>query len=229
MSTRSIDRLVEEHVRRWELEQRQADRPPQPCVALSRAPRSGADELGRAIAERLDFEFFGIEIVDLMARESGIQPRLIEGLDEHVRTAIDRYVGDAFRIGAVTESAYLRQLVRTLATLGERGRAVILGRGSPYVLKPKRTLRVLVTAPRSFRLERLARESALSGEGASAQLEREDNERREFLGHHFGVDPDDPTLYDLVVNTGTLGLDAATALVADALARKPGMSARPGR
>jgi hypothetical protein len=33
--------------------------------------------------------------------------------------------------------------VTTLATLGEQGRAVILGRGAPFVLSPDRTLRVL--------------------------------------------------------------------------------------
>ena len=44
-------------------------------------------------------------------------------------------------------------------------------------------------------------------------------ERREFLRHHFGVDPYDPTLYDLTVNTDTLGIDTSVSLVVDALRR----------
>lgn len=221
MAVRSIDGLVERQGRLWELERRRPVFPTHPpCVALSRQPRSGGAELGQRVADKLDFGFFGTEIVEQMARELGIQRQLVALLDEHVRSSIDRYVADAFRREAVTESTYLHQLVRTLATLGEGGRAVILGRGSAYILKPERTLRVLVIAPRTFRLERLAAELELGRESADEQLEREDTERREFVGHHFGVDPDDPSLYDLVVNTGTLGFDLASALIVEALRSK---------
>ncbi len=77
-----------------------------------------------------------------------------------------------------------------------------------------------MVAPRSYRLARLAIDTKLGENEAEEQLEREDAERREFIGHHFGVNPDDPTLYDLVVNTATLGLDGASALVVDALRSK---------
>ena len=48
-------------------------------------------------------------------------------------------------------------------------------------------------------------------------LDREDASRREFLVHHFGRDPDDPTHYDLMLNLGTLSMDAAAALLVDAV------------
>ena len=220
MTARSIKELVERQGRRWELEQRRPTSGAAPCIALSRLPRSGAAELGHMVADKLEFGFFGIEIVEQIARELGIQRQMIALLDEHVRNVIDRYVADSFRRKAVTESTYLRQLLRTLTTLGEGGGAVILGRGSPYVLRPERTLRVLVVASTPHRLARLAAEAKLGEKEAAELLEREDAERREFIGHHFGVNPDDPTLYDLVVNSETLGLDAASALVVDALRSK---------
>jgi hypothetical protein len=49
------------------------------------------------------------------------------------------------------------------------------------------------------------------------ELDREDASRREFLEHHFGRDPDDPTHYDLMLNLGTLSMDAAAALLVDAM------------
>ena len=45
-------------------------------------------------------------------------------------------------------------------------------------------------------------------------------DRIEFLRRDFGVAPNDPQLYDLVVNTATLGHDAATALVVEAHRRR---------
>ena len=224
MAARGIDAMVERQGRRFELERRGQVPQAPPCVALSRLPRSGGADLGRRLAEQLHFDFFGIEIVDRMARELGIERRVVAELDEHVRSAVDRYLTDSFRPRAVNEAQYLQRLVRILAAIGEGGGAVILGRGSCYVLPPERTLRVLVVAPRAYRIERLARELGLSPGEADHRLDEEDAERRHFIGHHFGVDPDTSTQYDLVVNTGTLGLEAARALVTDALHSKVGSS-----
>jgi cytidylate kinase len=216
-----VEALVERQARRWHVAHRSAEsRPPAPCVALSRRPHSGAAEIGQRVARQLDFGFFGIEIVDRIAREHHVQRALVEGLDERARSLIERYVTDTFTRRAFTETEYLRYLVRVLATLGERGRAVILGRGSPYVLAPERTLRVLVTAPQAARAARLASSRGIEGPEAAEVLEREDAERREFLRQHFHLDPDDPLHYDLVVNTGTLGIGAAAELVVDAVHRR---------
>jgi cytidylate kinase len=222
MSTpRSLDALVEHQVRRWDIERRPGmPRPRGPCVALSRQPGSGGASLGRRIAEWLDYGFFGIEIVDQIAREQGIQRRLVTGLDEHLRGVIDRYVADAFRSRPFTEGDYLQHVVRTVATLGERGMAVILGRGAAFILPPEQALRVLVVAPTPARIERLVKARGLSTEEGVKRLEQEDDDRLAFLRHHFGVEADDPRLYDLVVNTGTFGIDAAAALVVEALRRR---------
>jgi cytidylate kinase len=189
---------------------------PRACIALSRFPGSGAAALGIDVARRLDFDFFGIEIVDRMARDSGLPRRLAAAFDERVRNSIERYVVDAFREGAFVETDYLRHLVRTIRSIGESGSAVLLGRGAPYILPAERALRVLVVAPRKTRLENLAKALGLDVTHAEQQLIREDEERRRFLGHHFRVDPDDPTRYDLVVNTGMLGHDAACEAVVSA-------------
>jgi cytidylate kinase len=212
---RLLDELVDQHVRRWELENRRpAAR--RPCLALSRLPHSGAEELGARVAKELGYDYFDIELVDYIAREQHVQRRLLEALDERVRSAVERYVIDAFRTAAFTESDYLRCVVRAVTAIGERGGAVILGRGAPYVLRAGDNLRVLVVAEVDVRAERLARAEGLGAAEARRELTRLDAERRAFLSQ-FGVDPDAAGLYDLVVNTGTLGLDAATRLVLAAL------------
>jgi cytidylate kinase len=134
-----------------------------------------------------------------------------------VRSAIERYLVDAFRAQRFTESDYLRQVVETIAVLGERGGAVILGRGSAFILPAERALRVLVAAPRAARLERLAKQEGLAPEQAEFRLEALDAERREFLLHHFQRDPDAAEHYDLALNLGTLSQDAALDLLEDAL------------
>ncbi len=212
---------MDRQARRWEVERRASvPLPRSPCVALSRLPASGGAEVGRRVADWLDYGFFGREIVDQIAREQGVQRQLVAGLDEHVRGVIERYVADAFRSRPYTENDYLRHVVRTMATLGQRGMAVILGRGCAFCLPPEQALRVLVVAPASVRAERLARERGLSPEQAAERLAEEDRDHYEFLQRDFGVDYRDPALYDLVVNTATLGIDGAAALVVEALRRR---------
>jgi cytidylate kinase len=216
----SIEDIVDRQMRRWDYEQRQAPIPKAPCVAISRQRGSGGAELGRRVAERLDYGFFDREIVEQVAREAKVQRGLVAGLDEHVRSTIDRYVMDAFLLRSFKESDYLRRLVHVVATLGERGHAVILGRGATFILPADQALRVRVVAPRALRVERVAERRKLAPEQAAEEVDRKDAQQRAFLTHDFGVDPEDPTLYDLVVNTGTLGVEAAADLVVAALERR---------
>jgi cytidylate kinase len=219
---RSFDQLVDHQIRRWQVEAvRVQPRPRRTCVALSRLPGSGADEFGQRLAERLGYGFFGIEIVDRIARKAGIQHELVAGMDERVRGAIEALIdGLRGRPAPFSESDYVSRVVRVIATLGEGGSAVIVGRGAPYILGPDRALRVLVVAPREDRIERVAKRHDLPLAEAEARLEREVAARRAFIERSFRVDPDDSSLYDVAVNTGTFGIDGAVDLVCEALAKR---------
>lgn len=212
----SLEELVERQARRWEMQER-VSAPPSPlsCIALSRLPHAGAAEIAQSVADKLDYGFFGIEIVDQIARARGIDRTLVAELDERVRSLIDRYVLDSIRDRHFNESQYLHSVVHTVVTLGERGMSVILGRGAPFVLAPDKALRVLVVAPLKRRIERLAEREALTIAAATSRLIREDDQRQTFLAQ-FGVDPNDASLYDLVVNSDSLGHDASVRLVIDA-------------
>ena len=100
------------------------------------------------------------------------------------------------------------------------GLAVLLGRGSPFILAEDRTLRVLVVAPRPWRVQRRVDETGESAEEATKQIEQDDESRQRFLRADFKVEPDDPRLYDLVVNTASLGIEGAAELIVQGLRRR---------
>lgn len=234
MTPHSLHELVDRQALRWaSAEKAFAQRPsraepaPAPTIAISRLPHSGGGELARRVAEALDYGVFGRELIDQIEHEHGVQRSLLEGLDERVRGLIDRYVRDSVRRDSFTESRYLAHLVRTLRTLSERGMVVVLGRGATLLLPPERTLRVLVVAPRAFRLERLQRTEGAPPSGAEERLDREDREREAFLRHHFGAGANDPLHYDLVLNTGALGLEGCARIVLDALEDRFPAARRP--
>lgn len=220
MASHSIQKLVEIQGRRWAQSQPLGAPRFRPCVAISRLPYSGAHDVGERVAARLDYGFFGREIVDEIAKEEGVARDLVAGLDEHVESAIERHVIDGFRHRNFSESDYLRGVSRVVSTLAHRGAAVILGRGSAFLLDPSQALRVLIVAPVDARRTRLAELRKISLEEASERLRLEDQERAEFHRRSFHVEQDDPVHYDLVVNTATLGRPAAASLIVETLHRR---------
>jgi cytidylate kinase len=117
-----------------------------------------------------------------------------------------------------------------VSTLGQRGMAVVVGRGASAILPAARTLRVLIVAPAADRAARLAAARGLSAAEAEQRLAAEDAARRSFLRDRLGVEGDDPLAYDLVVNLEHLSTDSGAALVVDALRRRfPPAGARSGR
>jgi len=50
-------------------------------------------------------------------------------------------------------------------------------------------------------------------------IKETDHARRRYLRRYFDADPNDPLLYDLVLNTGRLGFVRTTELIAQAAMR----------
>jgi len=212
--SRRVDALVGHQLSIWEAAGRPAQ--VQPCIAIASLPGAGGDEVGRLVAGRLGYGLFGREIVDQIAQQRGVSAALMRGLDDQMRSLIERYVADLLSSRPFNETDYLREVVSAVTTLGRRGLAVIVGRGAAFILDPHTALRVLVAAPIAVRVERAAKQRGLESARAQSMLREEDARRTEFVHHHFGARLDDPLRYDLVLNTGMLGLEAAANLVVEA-------------
>jgi cytidylate kinase len=212
--SRRVDALVGHQLSLWEAAGRPAQ--VQPCIAIASLPGAGGDDVGRLVATRLGYGLFGREIVDQIAQRRGVSEALMRDLDDRMRNLIERYVADLLRSRPFNETDFLREVISAVTTLGRRGLAVIVGRGAAFILDPQSALRVLVAAPVAVRLERVAKQRGLERAPAEAMLRDEDARRTEFVRHHFGARLDDPLCYDLVLNTGMLGLEAAANLVVEA-------------
>jgi cytidylate kinase len=215
--SRRVDSLLHHQLARWEEASRSLQR--RPSVALASLPGAGGEELGRQVADRLGFACFGREIVDQIAERRGIPEEVLHGLDERVRSAVDRYFTDAFQEQRFTEDEFLKEVERFVVPLARRGSAVFVGRGTAFLLTREPALRVLVVAPAGFRRERFARARGLDDARAGEALRAEDEARMGFIRHHFQERLDDPGAYDLAVNVASLGLEGAAACVVDVYRR----------
>ncbi len=218
MAAKPLSELFERQALRWSIEGRAGmPRLRGAVVSISRLPFSGGDEVADRVASWLDYGLFGLDTLREIAHDPALRTQLAADLDPALLHAIEARVEQVF--GALGQ-AQLRDLTGVLATLGERGMAVVVGRGALSILPRERTLRVLIVAPVADRVERALAELGGTRGDALRRVDQEDSERLAFLRDRLGISGDDPALYDIVLNTGDLSAEAAAALIVEALRRR---------
>jgi cytidylate kinase len=219
---RSIEQLVEAQVRRWQASQ---EVPPklekrQPVITVSREHGALGGELAERLATALGFELWDKSLMEAVAERTGASRAMIESLDEHTRSGLeDMVAGLVYGVGA-TESEYVRELARVIYAVSLRGKAVILGRGASFVLKPHAALRVRVVCPLEQRIARIMGRGHLSREAAEREIARVDRDRARFNERSWGRATTDEHAYDLVLNTAYLSVEHAVAVLRAAHAAK---------
>ena len=218
MTGTGMSDLVERQVRKWEEAGRIVPAPrggvavAQPVIAISREFGALGSEIGRMVAYCLDFEYYDRKLIELIAAETHVVERMIDLVDERLQDRITNWVAEQFGRD-VTNATVVRNLGKVLLALACHGRAVIVGRGAQFVLDPATTLRVRTRASLDVRVERIAVIGHLTRDQALARIREVDAERRAFCKTAFGRDVADPEAYDVVLDTGSLPMDACAELV----------------
>jgi cytidylate kinase len=111
--------------------------------------------------------------------------------------------------------AYLKCLTAVLLQKAEKGNLVYHGNAGHFLLgSVSHVLRVRVIASMEFRI-RAAREQMKCGrEEAMGYIEKVDKKRQKWTLFLYGVQWDDPSLYDVVLNLDRMSIDGACLSVA---------------
>jgi len=198
---------------------------------------SGAPEIARQIADRLQANYVDREIIAevaarLQRKEEEVEAKempatsllgvIAEAL-EHNYAFGDALAGAYLSLGKIPleDTRYLQALDSVVRKLARSQPLVILGRGSQFILKDHPgALHVLVVAPFEMRVERLMQERNLDQGTAKLEIERSDKSLRKFIMRYFKAELEDPVYYDLVLNTERLTFQVAASIVVDTLSFK---------
>jgi cytidylate kinase len=186
-------------------------------IALMREAGTSGPLVAREVGARLGWPVYDHELLELIAREMGLRVSLLESLDERRQSWLRETLESFALVRTVSESAYVRHLIETILSLGAHGECVIVGRGAALILPAKTTVRIRLVAPLEERITEFSRRFGLSRAEAARQVEATDRERTRFIKDHFLQDPNNPHLYDLVLNTWRWSVSEAAQLIIDAL------------
>ncbi len=193
-------------------------------ISISRALAAGGEEIGRDVAARLGFRFVDDEIVSRAAEKAGVSPQTIEKV-ERMPPLIDRIlrhmgsvpVEHAAYIPAPSEHspAYETLIEQVIRQTAAQGNVVIVAHGASIPLAgTPGLLRVLITGSPEARSARL---TASLGEKdrrrAKKAVEDSDRERRDYLQRFYNIREEQPSHYDIVLNTDVLSFSTAAEIV----------------
>jgi cytidylate kinase len=213
----SILQHIEVQVKKWELNKKEKYKKRiHPVITLSRLPGCGAHALAKQLSEDLDMDLFDHEIVEAVAKSAHVSESVIATLDEQERTMLDEWIRILDEKHHLWSDEYLPHLAKVISAIAAHGHAIIVGRGSGYLLPNDICLRLLIVAPMDFRIHNVMNTYGVTAEVARNQITKTETDRRAFVKQYFQADLTDPVNYDLTLNIAQYAVKEAAKIVKEA-------------
>ena len=179
-------------------------------ITISRQMGSLGNQIARTVADKLGYEYIEKSKISELLSNQGFSASDIESYDEKKPTIWQNLSKQKKRF-----SLLIRAAVYELAA---RGNVLIVGRGGQAILKDfPEVLHVRVIAPYATRTSRLMAQMGCDQGEAEKKIRQTDHESSGYISAYFDADWNDGNLYDLVINTRTLSLDTAEAMIISAI------------
>jgi cytidylate kinase len=176
-------------------------------ITVSRGSFSGGVMLAESLSFRLGYRCIGRETIVQHAAANGVSGQ--ELLDALLKPPglLERFRHKRYMYLALLEAA--------LADEARTGNVVYHGNAGHLLLKGGGPiLCTRVVAPLEFRVAMAMARQKFGRSQAIAYIERVDAERRKWARYLYGVEWDDPALYDIVINLDHVGIEQACEVIA---------------
>lgn len=153
-----------------------------PVIVIGRQYGSGGHYIGKALAERLGFDFFDNDIIQLTSGDTGYTPQFIKDHEENMTNSLLYDLLNQMYVYSDTEEspqdAIFESEGKVIRELAGKGNYVILGRCADYILRElPGCLKVYLHAPYDYRTKRVMDTENLTEEEAIQKIRRNDRRR----------------------------------------------------
>lgn len=199
-----------------------------PFVTISR--QSGA--YGMTMAENLaaylqenerrkecSWTVFEKTLLDRVAEEHNLEDEILQYFPESAVSEIQDALEELFGLHP-SQYNVVPKIGQTILHLAQLGYVIIVGRGA-NIITAKLTQGVHVRLIGSFdkRVAHMQEYLKLGEREAREYVIREDRNRAAYIRKYFDKDINDPSLYDVVINTDTISIVDAAHLIGDLILR----------
>ena len=183
-------------------------------VAMTREMGSLGKDVAAGLAEQMGLTVVHHELVEHhLAEKLGVQESTVHRYLEGEASLLERWKIDKHKLSRFTAEEILE--------LAQKGNVIIRGWGATCVLRHiPHVLRVRVCADMGFRERVMTQRLGIDAAAARREIDRSDAAHGAVVRSFFGVDWQNPLIYHLVLNTGSVPIETCVTIVR-LLAEKP--------
>ncbi len=203
-------------------------------VTIARQFGSGGAEIARLVAQQSGLNYVDYQIIAEVARRLDVDVEHVARQDEQT-TSMTGHILAALKASAPfmhyntvfetpstqaqsQELAYLHLTQKVILELASQGNAVIVGRGSQFLLHhAPRTLHISIFAPLPYRIENTMQRFQLNHSMAELLIQQRDYELESYLRRYYGADGRQSGQYHLLINTSLFSYELAANFICQAL------------
>ena len=210
-------------------------------LTIARQLGSGGSYIGQEVARRLGMRYADREILQQAAAAAGLGEGDLEGAEEKAG-GFWHSVAHSFSLGgpdttfvppplsAVYEEDVFKIESRIIREIASQFDTVIVGRAGFHVLAGHPALvNVMLHARRAWRVARVMQLYGIEAAAEAEELvDRSDRHRATFIRKFTGRHWTDARLFDLCIDTSSVGLEPTTEMVLELVSRRMGRRGEPG-
>lgn len=191
-------------------------------ITISREFGSGGREVGQKLAKQLNIPFYDKELIEIAAKESGIDKELFE--ENEIRTSKGfRLLGAlGYSLGgplsAITELSLNDRLFlvqsNVIENVAKEGACVIVGRCADYVLRDfDNVLNVYIHSNLEKRKERAIISYDVDERDIEGSIRKIDKHRENYYEYYTDRRWGRAENYDVCLSTSTFGIDGTVEII----------------
>ena len=190
-------------------------------ITIAREFGSGGHLLGEALSRELNLKLYDKEFIGMAAQKSGMDERYIV---ENEQSIPSFWLKCIFAMNNERSTEHSRSPddvlfvaeSRIVQELSEKGSCIIVGRCADFVLKDRpNVIKIFCYSDPESAIERCVEEYGIPRGQAEAEIKRVNRNRIAHYEYYTGMKWGEPHHYNLMINTGSIDIATAAALVKD--------------
>jgi cytidylate kinase len=194
-------------------------------ITIGRQLGSGGRNIGKKLSEAMKMAYYDKEIIEITAKESGLNRRFFEEADEKARTGFSTGIlgmrvpflsegGIAY--GGLSNEMLFQIQSDVIRDLADKQSCVIIGRCADYILRERNDcFSVFICANEDDRIRRIVNydDNKISVEKARDLMERVDKKRAAFYNYYSNKTWGKASSYHVCLNSSVFGIDGTVLLL----------------
>lgn len=185
-------------------------------ITISREFGAAGGTIGKAVAEKLGFEYYDKELIIQAARDANVNPEKMLKFDEK-RPVIFGFTQSLFDLyNSPVEERFYEAQKNIIKKIAEHGKCVIVGRNANSILSEyDDSLHVFIHANPYWRLQYLKNDKMkdMDAEKISQHISEIDKARKRFCSYYTNKEFGNAASYDLSLSSSSLGIDKCIDLI----------------